>query len=100
MDLAYPYLTESTILLIQIIGWIEAISGILSIVSGLWAGTLSKINLELPVEDEMPGDMGISRTILIVSSIIIMIGFPIGTFIGITLLREILIVSKEIKVKR
>lgn len=95
MDLAYPYLNNTIIMIILILGWIDVITGILSIFSGLWAGTLSKFNLESPVEDKIPEDKRILRVILIIISIIIMSGFPIGTFIGITLLREVLMLNKE-----
>ena len=99
MDLAYPYLNNTIIMIILILGWIDVITGILSIISGLWAGTLSKFNLESPVEDKIPEDIRILRVILFIISIIIMSGFPIGTFIGITLLREALMLNKERRLK-
>ncbi len=99
MDLAYPYLNNTIIMIILVLGWIDVITGILSIFSGLWAGTLSKFNLESPVEDKMPEDIRILRIILIIISIVIISGFPIGTFIGITLLRESLMLNKERRLK-
>jgi len=48
MDLAYPYLNYTLLIIIVIIGWIDVIAGILSIILGFWGGILTKYDLDLP----------------------------------------------------
>jgi heme/copper-type cytochrome/quinol oxidase subunit 2 len=89
MDLAYPYLNYELFLIIAIIGWIDAITGILSIILGFWAGKITKYGLNIPEEElKTRGDVKRMWTYLVISSIFLLVGFPIGTFIGITLLYE------------
>jgi len=94
MDLAYPYLNYTLFLIIAIIGWIDIIVGILLIILGFWGGTITKYGVGLP-EEELGKRGGVERMriYLLISSIFLLVGFPIGTFIGIMLLRE----SKNLK---
>lgn len=78
--LLYPIINDGVILFIQIFGWIHTISCIILIILGILAGILAS--------KETKKEMKIIRYITIILSIIMLLVFPIGTFIGITLLRE------------
>ncbi|MBD3229832.1 MAG: hypothetical protein GF329_16740 [Candidatus Lokiarchaeota archaeon] len=80
MLLLYPIINDNLILLIQIFGWIHIISSIILTILGILAGILAS--------KEAKKELHITRIIVIILSIVILIIFPIGTLIGITLLRE------------
>ena len=80
MLLLYPIINEDILLFIQIFGWIHCISCILLIILGILAGILAS--------KEAIKELKIIRILIIILSIILLLVIPIGTFIGITLLRE------------
>jgi uncharacterized membrane protein len=80
MLLLYPIINSGLIRFIQIFGWIHTISCIILIVLGILAGIFAS--------KKTKKEMKIIRYITIILSIIMLLVFPIGTFIGITLLRE------------
>ncbi len=105
MMLLYPYINDTVLLVIQIIAWINITPGIILFVLGFWAGTLAKYDNESKeIGESVAKEI---RVFTIIASIILLVAFPIGTFIGITLLRESWMLqrskwskSEEIKIAR
>ena len=90
IDTLYPYITATILQFLKIMGWIYLISGISIFICGFWAGFLARIDLDLPEKFRRKSKKEIKflRIIVITVSILLLIAFPIGTFIGLTLLRE------------
>ncbi|MHA1279437.1 MAG: hypothetical protein ACTSQI_12215 [Candidatus Helarchaeota archaeon] len=89
IDTLYPYITSTTLLILKVIGWIYLIPGILTFICGFWAGFLARVDFDSPKNKPISKKkIKVIRTIVIITSVGLLLAFPIGTFIGLTLLRE------------
>ncbi len=88
--LAYPYLNETVILIIKIIAWINIIPGLVLFVLGFWARSIATYGVNEKGKEEQKSTKGMRylRIIIIITSLVLILAFPIGTFVGLTLLRE------------
>ncbi len=88
--LLYPYINENVLLIIEIMAWIYLIPGIILFVLGFFAKKLARYGFEIQ-KNEGKGPNKIEkyvRIFVIIASILLIIAVPIGTFVGIVLLRE------------
>jgi Ca2+/Na+ antiporter len=76
--------------LMQIIGFIVLIPGILLLISGFLLKKIIIINTKTPEKEQRKAMIGlrIIKVIVFVSSIFLLVVIPIGTCIGINLIRE------------
>ncbi len=86
ISLAYPYVTPTLITILEVYGIAGmAIPGCLLVVGGFWAGRLAK----LAPEDVARGkSYKAIRIIIYIGAITGLVGIPVGTAVGITLIRE------------
>ncbi len=86
ISLAYPYLTPALITILEIYGIVGmAIPGIFLVVGGFWAGRLSKLTPEAVTRGN---SYKVIRIIIFIGAITGLVGIPVGTAVGITLVRE------------
>ncbi len=86
ISLAYPYLTPTLITVLEIYGIAGmAIPGFFLLVGGFWAGRLAKLTPENVTRSK--SYKGI-RIIIYIGAITGLVGIPVGTAAGITLIRE------------
>ncbi|MFO8019993.1 MAG: hypothetical protein R6U96_15315 [Promethearchaeia archaeon] len=84
IDLIFPYVTYDTVTFITILGWVNLIPGVILLLSSLWS---KKFSSALG-EETKSIDLRIIRTLIIISSVILLVVFPIGTFFAIALILE------------
>ncbi|NVM53525.1 MAG: hypothetical protein HWN66_07450 [Candidatus Helarchaeota archaeon] len=88
--LLYPYVNETVVLILQILGWLNIIPGIIIFILGFWAKKLARYGINKTRDEKKDSSKVVKyvRKFVIIASILLIIAFPIGTFVGITLLRE------------
>ncbi len=82
--LIYPVINAETITFITILGWICLIPGVILIFCAFWSGKFSKIESI----DNQGIILKIIRNLILISSVFIIIIFPVGTFFGLTIVQE------------
>lgn len=90
LALLYPYINETVLLVIEILGWINIIPGVILFVLGFFARKLARYGID-PHKNELKGPtktVKYLRIFVICASILLIIAVPIGTFVGIVLIRE------------
>ena len=99
--LLYPYVNENVLLIIEIIAWIYLIPGILLFVLGFFAKKLARYGIDTDKnEGKGPYKMDIYvRRFVIIAAILLVIAVPIGTFVGIVLLRESWMLKNDIVIE-
>jgi len=97
LSLLYPYINENVLLIIEIMAWIYLIPGIVLFVLGFFATKLARYGTETN-KNEGKGSNKIDkyvRIVVIITSILLIIAVPIGTFVGVVLLRESWMIKSE-----
>lgn len=86
ISLAYPYVTPTLITILEVFGIAGmAVPGSLLVVGGFWAGRLAKLT---PEDVKLGKTYKIVRFIIYIGAITGLVGIPVGTAVGITLIRE------------
>lgn len=90
LPLLYPYVNENVLLIIEILGWIYIIPGGILFVLGFFARRLARIGIDTSTTDLKKPTKTVKylRIFVIISSILLILAVPLGTFVGIVLLRE------------
>jgi len=98
LTLLYPYINENVLLIMEIIAWIYLIPGILLFVLGFFAKKLARYGIDTDKnEGKDPNKMNMYlRRFVIIASVLLVIAVPIGTFVGIVLLRESWMLKNDI----
>ncbi|MHA1265621.1 MAG: hypothetical protein ACTSRS_10335 [Candidatus Helarchaeota archaeon] len=90
LTLLYPYVNETVLLIMEIAAWVNIIPGSLLFILGFFAVKLARYETEIQQKKEKGSKfwLKILRIIVIITSILLILAFPIGTFVGLILLRE------------
>lgn len=90
LALLYPYVNETVLLIIQIMGWVYIVPGIIIFILGFWAKKLARYGWDSNEKGkgETTKTAKFVRIFVIITSILLILAIPIGTFVGMTLLRE------------
>ncbi len=91
ISLAYPYVTPTLITILEVYGIAGmAMPGLLLVVGGFWAGRFAKLT---PDEVTRGKSYKAIRIIIYIGAITGLAGIPVGTAVGITLIREMSMLS-------
>jgi hypothetical protein len=86
----YPYINATVLLILKILGWINLIPGLFLFILGFFAKMLATYNLDLTKKEQGKSakQMKFLRIFVLSTSVLLLLAFPIGTFVGVTLIRE------------
>ena len=93
ISLLYPYVTPTLLNILEVYGiGGMVVPGTLLVVGGFWAGRLATLT---PGNAPQGKSYKIMRVIIYVGAITSLVGIPVGTAVGITLIREIGMLSPQ-----
>ncbi|MHA1730452.1 MAG: hypothetical protein ACTSU5_00830 [Promethearchaeota archaeon] len=85
IDIAYPYLNQSLVVGMEVLAYLGFVApGAVLVAASFWAGKLSRVT----PGDVSRGELRKLRLTIGVASIFLLVGFPLGTAVGVTLIRE------------